>query len=79
MHPSWLAKREGSLPLPKRWVRVDPDEYGASLEVYVVSDIGNGRISLCSMFALESVVLFPKGGSRLEPSEVDGLELATSS
>ena len=74
VQPRWLAKGEGFPPLPERWVSVDPQEYGASLEVYSVSDIGNGRICLHSSILGETTVLFPKGESRLDPSEVEGLE-----
>lgn len=82
---SWLAKGEGysrDCPIPDRWVREEPKDYTASLEMYSVSDIGSSpdsqgsRICLQSSFTNELVVLFPKGGSRLDPSNVQGLDVS---
>ncbi len=71
----WLAKNDGgpSNPTPT-WTKDDRPDYAASLEIYAVSDIGDGRICLNSSIVGETVVLFPPGGSRLDPSRVKGLE-----
>lgn len=70
----WVAKGEGFPPLPKRWVKYDRLDYTASLEIYSVLDIGKGRICLNSSIVNETVVLYPKNGSRLDPSKVEGLD-----
>jgi hypothetical protein len=71
---SWLAKGIGSLPIPRGWVKAENKPYVISLEIYSVSEIGDNRLCLNSPFVGETTVLFPKGGSRLEPSKVAGLE-----
>ncbi len=70
----WLAKNDGGPMSPTpTWTKDDRLDYAASLQVYVVSDIGNGRICLNSSIVGEMVVLFPPDGSRLDPSRVTGL------
>jgi hypothetical protein len=71
---NWLAKGEGFLPLPNRWVIEDGLDYSASLEIYSASDIGDGRLCLNSPIVGETVVLYPKNGSRLDPAKVEGLD-----
>ena len=73
---AWLAKGEGFPPLPKKWVKDDNLDYGASLEIYHASEIGDGRLSLNSPIVGELAVLFPPNGSKLDPSKVEGLQLA---
>ena len=73
---AWLAKGEGFPPIPKRWVKDDNLDYGASLEIYQASEIGDGRLSLNSPIVGELAVLFPPNGSKLDPSKVEGLQLA---
>ena len=74
IHLKWVAKGEGYPPLPKRWVKSDNLDYAASLEIYQISEIGDGRIALLSPITNETVVLFPPDGSKLDPSKVEGLE-----
>jgi len=74
----WLAKGIGYPPLPHRWVKDEKLDYAASLSIYSISDIGNGRISLYSPIVNETVVLFPKDGNKLDPAKVEGLELKTT-
>lgn len=74
---NWMAKGEGFPPLPERWVAEGSLTYDASLMIYSVSDIGQGRISLFSSIVGETTVLYPAGGSTLDPSKVVGLELTT--
>lgn len=81
---SWLGKGD-SLP-PQRWTKDDNLDYAASLEIYSASDIGpsggdiggDNRLCLNSSIVGETVVLFPPNGSKLDPSKVDGLHLATA-
>ena len=71
---AWVAKGEGYPPLPKRWVKDDRLDYAISLEICSVSDTGDGRICLQSPITHELAVLFPKNGSKLDPSKVEGLD-----
>ncbi|GEM_PF-1558890 len=81
---AWLAKGDGvqpgALPVPRGWVNHEDLSYGASLEIYSVSNIGSSgyggdRICLNSAIVGETVVLFPPDGSKLDPAKVKGLEL----
>ena len=81
---AWLAKGEGFPPLPKKWVKDDRLDYAASLEIYSASDIGSSghevggdsRFCLNSPIVGETCVLYPPNGSKLDPSKVEGLQLA---
>ena len=81
---AWLAKGEGFPPIPKKWVNDDKLDYVASLEAYSASDIGSSghevggdsRLCLNSPIFDETVVLYPPNGSKLDPSIVEGLQLA---
>jgi hypothetical protein len=72
---SWLAKGEGFPPIPTRWVKDNNLDYSASLEIYGVSDIGDGRLALNCPYTGELVVLFPPDGSKLDPNTVVDLQL----
>jgi hypothetical protein len=71
---AWMAKGVGD-PLPARLVNDTRLTYEASLLIYSVSDIGDGRTLLQSSIIGEITVLFPPGGSKLDPSKVEGLNL----
>lgn len=71
---NWMAEGEGFPPLPSRWVPADHTTYDASLMIYSVSDIGDGRIALNSAIVGETVVLYPPDGSKLEEAKVEGLD-----
>tara|TARA_Y100000310_G_scaffold184277_1_gene184413 strand:+ start:772 stop:1194 length:423 start_codon:yes stop_codon:yes gene_type:complete len=71
---AWLASAVGFPPLPTGWVKDDRLDYAAGLEIYTPSDIGEGRVALNSFITGETIVLFPKDGSKLDPSQVDGLD-----
>jgi hypothetical protein len=81
---AWLAKGEGFPPIPQKWVKDDRLDYAASLYIYSASDIGSSghdvggdsRLCLDSFIVGETVVLYPPNGSKLDPSEVEGLQLA---
>ncbi len=81
---AWLAKGEGFPPIPTGWVKDDVLDYALSLEVCSVADIGStghdfggdSRIGISSFFIGETVVLFPPNGSKLDPAQVEGLDLA---
>ncbi len=76
---SWMAKGEGYPPVPKQWV-VDPhSRYDITLVLCSsIANIGDGRICLQNPYTAELVVLFPLGGSRLEPVRVKGLTLTAA-
>lgn len=74
---AWLAKGEGYPPLPERWVRHTPKPYTVSLKIYIVDMIQGDRLTLHSPYTGELAVLFPKGGSCLDPAKVVGLKLKT--
>lgn len=67
---AWLAKGEGYPPLPTRWINASKLDYTFSLEFALVSDIGMRLIAFTSHITGELVVLYPPGGSKLEPSKV---------
>lgn len=67
----WLAKGKG-MP-PAGWVKADRDDYAISLEMCGVSDISAGRLCIDCAPIGELTILYPKGGSRLDPSKVEGL------
>ena len=71
----WMAEGVGYPPLPEKWLNHENLTYEASLLIYSVSDIGDGRISLSSPITGELVVLYPPDGSKLDPSVVEGLDL----
>ena len=68
---AWFATGEG-FP-PRRWVKYARTDYAATLDTYGASDIGNARLALHSSSTGELIVLFPLGGSRLDPARVEGL------
>ncbi len=81
---SWLAKGEGYPPLSTSWVKDDRLDYAAGLSIYAVSnigpsgeDVGGGdRICLRSQIVGETVILYPPDGSKLDPADVKGLQVA---
>lgn len=75
---AWMAKGEGFPPLPERWVKDDTLSYKVGLKICNTSDLGDGRIVLNIPIVGELTMLFPPDGSKLDPNEVEGLQLATS-
>jgi hypothetical protein len=65
----WLAKWQN-----EEWVLDNRKAYMAGTLIYSISDIGNDRKSLYCQINGELAVLYPKGGSRLDPLKVKGLE-----
>jgi len=65
----WLAKWQNG-----EWVLDDRIVYKAGTLIYSISDIGDDRKSLYCHVNGELAVLYPKGGSRLDPLKVKGLE-----
>ncbi len=71
----WLALGVGYPPLPSSWQRVpSPRPYVATLDLFTIQNIGPSpdypgldRLCLTSQFTGEIIILFPKGGSSLEP------------
>ena len=69
----WLAKADEDF----KWHSQDNLDYAVSLEVTSVSQIGFDRIHYSVMFIGESGTFFPPEGSKLDPSKVIGLQLAS--
>ena len=61
-----MTKADRFPPGVKQWVPVDTRDYAASLLIYTVSDIGDGRLSLSSFVVGETTVLFPPDACRDE-------------
>jgi hypothetical protein len=72
---AWMAKLEGFPVLTGRWINEKNLDYSINLGMCSVSDIGNNRLCIQCPITGELSVLFPKGGSRLDPSKVEGLVL----
>lgn len=70
----WCAK--GNDFPPTSWVKEEMPEYSASLMIYQVSEIGDGRLAIASFVTHELAIFFLPGGSALDPARVEGLELA---
>jgi hypothetical protein len=78
---AWFAKGEGYPRLPYRWVNDENLSYSLTLlqGFTSVSDIGPGpkgggsRINITSIVSNEMIVLYPPGGSKLNPTRVEGL------
>lgn len=72
---AWLAKNQGGAPshMSQEWDNQDNLDYGASLEIYAPSDIGDNRMSFNSWIVGETVVLFPPDGSKMNPEYINGL------
>lgn len=66
----WLARNDGRPDRPSpEWTTDNDLDYVASLLIYVVSDIGMGRIAMNSAIVGEVVVFFPKWYTNLEGDE----------
>lgn len=86
MEFAWLAKGKESPPVPTGWVNSDTLNYAVGLKMCGVSNIGSSggdtgggdRICLNASITGEMVILYPPDGSKLDPSKVEGLELAAA-
>jgi hypothetical protein len=72
----WMAKAIGYPNPPSSWENDENLKYGASLEIYGVSELGGGRIVLSGIYTDEIAVLFPTTEEGLDPSKVVGLDLS---
>jgi hypothetical protein len=72
---TWIAQGVGYPPLPKSWVRSKTRNYVASVDLFPSCEIDSDRIVMQSPYTNELVVLFSRGGSRLDPSRVEGMSL----
>lgn len=78
---AWLAESVGFPSAPSGWVASYRLSYSAKLSEYRVTDIGpssageDSRLYLVSTLRDEAVVLYPPGGSKLDPGIVEGLQL----
>jgi len=83
---NWCARGEGFPPIPKRWVAEKRLDYGLSLDICSVSNIGpsseviggGDRICINCSIVGELTVLYPADGSKLDPARVEGLNLKAS-
>jgi hypothetical protein len=69
---AWLAKYDYAAG---QWKNYHQLNYTSSLFAASANDIGDNRIAISFPFSKELLVLFPNGGSRLDPNEVIGLSL----
>lgn len=79
----WMAKarevpgKPGDQVFPLGgWVADNNLGYQMKLDYYAASDIGNGRLAFFCDRSGELTILYPSGGSRLDPSRVEGLVLS---
>ncbi len=78
----WMAEGEGFPPLPKRWVNCADLFYEANAMFLSARDMGPGlegggtRLFLEAHMSGEIITLFPPDGSKLDRSQVVGLEPA---
>ena len=70
----WMAKREGGMRGDGKWKNWPINTCFVNAKECPPRDIGNGRIQF-NMSFLGFGVIFPKGGSKLDPSKVEGLQL----
>lgn len=73
----WLAEAEGFPPVPLGWTKANDDklDYTATLEYCSASDdVGLNRLHINYAIG-ETLILFPPDGSKLDPSDVKGLEI----
>ena len=69
----WTAKNDGGPNRPtKTWTIVGNKIYAISMMIYSASE-SDGRMILQSSIMCELTVLFPPGGSKLDPGRVSGL------
>ncbi len=80
---TWKARGVGFPPIPEKWVNDSELDYQINIAFSLVHDIGpSGECSdarLCiNMQNLtgELIVIFPPNGSKLDPTRVEGLQLA---
>jgi hypothetical protein len=77
----WLAKNQGGISehgIPKSadWDAETDLNYGISLGFGGLNDIGKNRLSYKSWITHEQLILFPEGGSVMNPEHVHGLDPA---
>jgi hypothetical protein len=71
---SWMARGIGLPPIG--WETDDELDYGLGLAMSVTSRLSDARLRVKPSIIGEIIVLFPPGGSRLDPALVEGLVLA---
>lgn len=67
----WMARMEEGTDTWKKW---DITKLKVDSKCILPRDIGGGRVSFQVAFP-DIVVIFPKGGSKLDPAAVEELEL----
>jgi len=75
----WAAAGD-KLPVPNTWTAIERREFGASLMMYRVDNMGRGanggdRLWLHSTVVGEAIILYPPGSSTFDPSRVIGLSV----
>ncbi len=73
----WLAKGEGYPPIPTKWVAEERTDYAVSLFMSREVEVDSGRLCIIKRIG-EVLVFFPPDGSRLDPAEVEGLQLKSA-
>ena len=75
---AWNARGGEGFPAPTgRWTVADEPDFAVTLDLFSVSE-SQDRIVILNTVNGEVAALFPKGGSRLDPDRVEGLELAST-
>lgn len=74
----WLAKSDPEIG-GTYWKKDSRKEYVVTLYGALAADLEKNRMGICVPIINEMITLYPKGGSRLEPSEVKGLKMKKES
>jgi hypothetical protein len=71
---TWMAKLPGGIGSDSGWEKWHITQMSFSINFVTPQDIGDGRI-LFQIPGLGVTTIFPKGGSKLDPAKVRGLDL----
>lgn len=72
---AWMAECVGYPAQPERWVLHDDLGHGIDLSVCIAAQLGDNRLMFTHSYTGEVAVLYPLGGSQLDPAKVEGLVL----
>ncbi len=77
---AWLAKCEKCPPVLPKWVKAESIDYEVRLKVHFIMRMGPGRLAVTPNWRTgsEHILFYPNNpypGNKLDPAEVEGLEL----